>query len=173
MRALHGQLGDLHLADGVAQRRLRHERRRVLVVFHSQARLLRIPHHPEHDGVEIHRHEIGREHLLGRTRDGRDALVDDDGHRIHHGDGDVQTRPGEAVEPAEAQHHSTLPFVGDVHAACQRQAGDHGERHGERRAEGERRSQDKGERNEEQRHGQHHRTAARCLAPAGDALLPA
>jgi hypothetical protein len=63
-------------ADDVAQGRLGRPTHRVLILLHLQRRLLRVVHHPEEDGVDIHRHGVRGQGLF-RGEAGRDhALID-------------------------------------------------------------------------------------------------
>ena len=52
------------------------------VVLDLEGRLLRVVHHPEKDGVDVHGHRVGRQGLLG-SEAGRDrALIDPRADRV-------------------------------------------------------------------------------------------
>ena len=59
------QIGQRGAADDVAQRRLRGPAHRLRVVLHFERGLLGVVHHPEQHGVDVDRHGVGRQGLLG------------------------------------------------------------------------------------------------------------
>ncbi len=73
--ALGHHLVQLVPADRFAQRGLRAQRDGLREVLHFQNRLLRVPHHPEHDGVHVHRHGVARQRGFGRDVGHAHALV--------------------------------------------------------------------------------------------------
>ena len=59
------QIGERRPADDVAKRRLRRPADGGGVVLHLERRLLRIVNHPEQHGVDVHRHGVHGQRLLG------------------------------------------------------------------------------------------------------------
>ena len=124
------QIGQRGAADDVAQRRLRRPAHRLRIVLHFERGLLRVVHHPEEHGVDVHRHGIGGQRLLGGEA-GRDrALIDPGRHAIHERHDPEQARAAQADEPPEPQHHRALPLLRD---ARRRHQHDTDERHDDQR----------------------------------------
>ena len=100
-------------ADDVAQRGLRRPAHGLRVVLHFERGLLRVVHHPEEHGVDVDRHGVGRQRLLGGEA-GRDrALIDPGRHAIDERHDPEQPRPAQADEPAEPEDDGALPLLGD------------------------------------------------------------
>jgi hypothetical protein len=70
------QVAERRPADDVAQRRLRRPADRLCVLLHFERRLLRVVHHPEQHGVDVHRHGVRGQRLLGREARRDRALID-------------------------------------------------------------------------------------------------
>ena len=133
------------------------------VVLHLHAGVLRVPHEPEQHGVDVQRHEIGRQGLLSRERRRDDALIHMGGRMLHNGNEKVQTGPSDAMELAQAQHDHAFPLGRNADAAGEQEAhghGDHYERHRHRRPE---QRHNDGKSNEEHRNGEQVHTVARGL----------
>ena len=69
-------------ADHFAQGRLRHPVDGQAIVGDVERGALRVVHMPEDDGVDIDRHGVAGERLLGVELRGLDALVDDGGDGV-------------------------------------------------------------------------------------------
>ena len=87
-------------ADDVAQRRLRRPAHRLRVVLHFERRLLRVVHHPEQHGVDVDRHGVGGQRLLGGEAGGDGALIDPRRHRVDERHDPEQSRAAQTDEPA-------------------------------------------------------------------------
>ncbi len=115
------QIGQRGPADDVAQRRLRRPADRLLVVLHLERRLLGVVHHPEQHRVDVDRHGVRGQRLLGREAGGDGALVDPRRHAIDERDrprtgrGRAGRRSGRSAAPppaptaARAAAHSAAP----------------------------------------------------------------
>ena len=115
---------------------------------------LRVVHVPEHDGVDIDRHGVARERLLGVEAGGLDALVNNGGDGVDDRDDHEQAGPFDAGQFAGAQDDETLPVVGHLEregdedgdeaddnaghlqAADKEKAADGGEHNGDERGDG-------------------------------------
>ena len=118
------QIGERRAADDVAQRRLRRPAHRLRVVLHLERRLLRVVHHPEQHGVDVDRHRVGGQRLLGREARGDRALIDPRRHRVDERHDPEQARAAHRVKAAEAQHDCAVPLPRD----SRRLHGDRGRR---------------------------------------------
>ena len=86
------QIAERGAADDVAQRRLRRPAHRLLVVLHLERRLLRVVDQPEQHRVDVDRHGVGGQRLLGGEAGGDHALIDP---RVTVStNGMIQNRPG-------------------------------------------------------------------------------
>ena len=78
-------------------------------------------HVPEDDGIDVDRHGVAGERLLGIELRGLDALVDDGGDAVDDRDDEEQAGTLDARQLAGAQDDEALPVVGHL----QRQSGQH------------------------------------------------
>ena len=101
-------------ADHLAQRRLRHPVDGRTVVGDVERGGLRVVHVPEDDGIDIDRHRVAGERLLGVEPGGLDALVDDGGDGVDDRNDHEQPRPFHARQFAGAQDDEALPVVGHL-----------------------------------------------------------
>ncbi len=85
-------------------------------MLHLEHRLLRVPDHPEGDGVDVHRNGVGGERGLGGEVADPDPLIDELGHLVDHRDDEEQTGGLEAAEAPEAEHDGPFPLIGDLQA---------------------------------------------------------
>ena len=108
------EIGEVGAADDVAQRRLRRPAHRLRVVLHFERRLLRVVDHPEQHGVDVDRHGVGRQRLLGGEA-GRDRpLIDPRRDRVDERHDPEQPGAAQADEAAEPQHDRALPLLRDA-----------------------------------------------------------
>ena len=155
-----GHLSQARAPDGRPQRGLGHPRHGARVVLHLAGRLLRGKHHPEHHGIHVHGHQVGRERLLGAEVGGRHALVDAHRVELDNGPSEHNARPRYAIEAAEAHDHGALPFHDDVHRRGGQDADHHGDHEGreadaarEGLGAGEHQRANGGEHDDGERHG--------------------
>ena len=115
-------------ADDVAQRRLRRPADRLRVVLHFERRLLRVVHHPEQHRVDVDRHGVGRQRLLGGEA-GRDRpLIDPGRDRVDERHDPEEPGAAQADEAAEPQHDRALPLLRDARRLHQDDADDDAQR---------------------------------------------
>ena len=81
-------------------------------ILHFQNRFLRVPHHPEHDRVHVHRHRVARQRGFRRNARHAHPLVHEPAQRIHDGNDHEQPRPAQPAVPPQAQHRHLFPLVG-------------------------------------------------------------
>ena len=87
-------------------------------------------HHPEQHRVDVDRHGVGGQRLLGGEAGGDGALIDPGRHAIHERHDPEQSRPAQPDEPPEPQHDAALPLLGDSRRRHQHEAD---ERHDDER----------------------------------------
>ena len=71
---------------------------------------------PEDDGVDVDRHGVARQGLLGVEGGGLDALVDHRHHLVEDREDQEQARALDALQLAGPQDHELLPGVGHLQA---------------------------------------------------------
>ena len=69
-------------------------------VLHFQNRFLRVPHHPEHDRVHIHRHRVARQRRFRRDVGHAHPLVHIPAQRVDHRDHVKHPGPAQSDVPA-------------------------------------------------------------------------
>jgi len=79
-------------------------------------------HHPEHDGVHIHRHGVLGQRLFGIDFGGANALVDPHCHRIEDRDQDEKAGAFGGMQLAQPQDHRPLPLLGHLDGIAQEDA---------------------------------------------------
>ena len=105
---------------------------------------------PENDGVDIDRHGVAGERLLGVEPGGLDALVDHRSDGIDDRNDKEQPRPFHARQLAEAQDHEAFPVVGHLERE-QREDGENGKaKPGQLHVRGKQQRADDGENDGEQ-----------------------
>ena len=116
------QIAERRAADDVAQRGLRRPAHRLLVLLHFERGLLRVVDQPEQHRVDVDRHGVGRQRLLGREARGDHALIDPPRHRIDERHDPEEARAAQADVAAQPQHDRALPLLGDLRRLRQREA---------------------------------------------------
>ncbi len=119
------QLDERCASDDVAQRCLRAPAHGLRVVLHLEGRLLRVVHHPEQDGIDIHRNGVRRQRLLGGKTRGDRALIDPRADDVDKRHDPEEAGTAHAAEAAEPQDDRPLPLPRDT----RRLHGDHAERY--------------------------------------------
>ena len=100
-------------ADDVAQRGLRRPAHGPGIVLDFERGLLDVVYQPEQHGIDVHRHGVGRERLLGREARCDRALVDPRRHAVRERHDPEQPGATQADEAAEPQHDRALPLLRD------------------------------------------------------------
>ncbi len=110
-------VGELRLADDVAQRGLRRPADRAHVVGHRERRLLGVDHLPEQHGVDVDRDRVLRQRLLRLEGGGDHAGVDPVRDGVDERDDAEQTGAAQRAKLAQAQHDRPVPRRGDLDRA--------------------------------------------------------
>ncbi len=75
---------------------------------------LRVPDHPEDDGVDVHRHRVAGERGLRGDAGHADPLIDVGAERLDDRDDVAESGPAKADVAAEPQHGDFLPLPHDL-----------------------------------------------------------
>ena len=121
---LREQYRQVVLPDGVTQGGLGCHDHRFVKVLDLKNRLLRIPHHPERDGVHTYGDRVGGERRFGAEIGDPDSLVHELGHLVHNRNDNKQARLSEAPELAKPKEHRPFPLVGDLDGGGHEQPND-------------------------------------------------
>ena len=80
-------------------------------VLHFEDGLLRVPHQPEDDGIDIDGHSVAGECRLGADRGDAHALIDVAAERLDDRNDEEEAGAAQAAIAAKAQHGDLLPLV--------------------------------------------------------------
>src|SRR4249919_761351 len=111
--ALGQHLVQVVLPQHRAQRGLRELAGGFVEVFYVDDRLLRIDHAEVHDGIDLHRDVVARDHILGRHIHDDGAQVDTH-HLLHDGNQQDQARSLHLPESPQLEHHAAFVLAQDL-----------------------------------------------------------
>src|SRR4249919_1090250 len=111
--ALGQHLVQVVLPQHRAKRGLRELAGGFVEVFDVDDRFLRIDHAEVHDGIDLHRDVVARDHILGRHIHDDGAQVDTH-HLLHDGNQQDQARPLHLPESPQLEHHAAFVFAQDL-----------------------------------------------------------